>query len=636
MIRIWHDNALRWMPLWLPITMLNTSVLLGVVLWKRSSDAGDPQPPTSWLLLILWLAIAFYIVFGHVRTRCQPIEMSLPIPSVALWRRHLAAVFLAGTVVMAGSLAVLALHAALLAKIDRQPALHVPYSVLIGPLLGGLLLAAAIVNSVDPALQQLRGRPAYWARVAVGLVGIPVLLLALLPWPWASSALCLLLAVVLSGKTLGSLPSTYRLVPMTPSTAAMDTPDRASTEHSRSRLQVYRTLFNIVHTAPPWKQLTPWMIYGFSALMGFVLAGGIDRWKEVPEIRVLYLPFGSYMLFAGIGVLSYNLYRLDPLPVPRKALLAVLTLPGMLFYCAGYAAGWWSQATAPESSPPIDFKIRQIRVDSDGPGRQRELKTMVWVDVQPRHMKLLLGGEPPRLTTPWGESHDAWSESLFEGSSLRIYNPYNTSEETSADFEALMLSRAISDVYGQAIPPQELRERYFIVENDQLLDLAHYRQASEDFRQGRLRAATAPILPLFEDYPDLEIPTKGPETAVYMLLVLVPSLLLTAVFLRSFRADHSSRFIRGVYWAGLAIPMLGLLAQAFLSVFGLFSLEAARGFLEIPIRFLGSHPISWLLTWIVVAAAILASYWLALRQLLRAEIPASPINCSLVKWGTED
>jgi len=637
MIRIWHDDALRWLPLWLTITMLNTSVLLGVVLWRRATGIENLQPPTAWFLIILWLAVAFYILFGNVRTRCQRIEMTLPIPSAALWRRHLAAVFLAGATVLAGSLVVLVLHAQMMSKVGQLRLLDIPYSTLVGPLLAGLFLAAVLVNSVEPGLQKLRGRRNYWALVVGSLVGIPLLLLFLIRWPLASIGLCLTLAIAVFHQARRSLPEAFRLVPATAAAASTERTAAATTDQAGSRWQVYRTLFKILHTAPPWKQFTPWMLYVFVALMGFVLAGGIDRWMEAADMRFLYLPFGSYMLFAGIGILTYNLYRLDPLPVSRRTILAVLTLPGLIFYCAGYAGGWWALTTAPNPSPLVDFHLQEVRVEvdlhGDADAKPRELRTMVWVEVDSSFMGATLAGGPPTLKAPWGESHEAWSEELFRGSSALMYNPYNTAEEATADFEALMLSRAIEDVYGRTIPPTDLRDRYFVVENDRVVALKPDLLAVEpDYRVVRPRQG----LPLQEDYPDLLAPPKGPETAIYMLLVLVPWLLLTALFLRSFRADHSNRFIRGTYWAGLAIPMLGLLSQVFLSVFGLFSPAAGRGFLAIPIRSLGSNPASWLLTWIVAIAVTLACYRLALLQFEKAEIPTSPINCSLVNWGMEE
>jgi len=639
MIRIWHYEAMRWLPLWLTFTMLNTSFLLGIVLWRQATRADDLQPPVAGLLIILWFAIAFYIVFGKVRTRCQRLEMTLPIRSRTLWRRHLAAVLLAGATVLAGSMGVLALHTILLFRAGRQQMLEIPYTTLIGPLLGGLFLAVALVSSVEPGLQKLRGERAYWALVLGSLVAIPLLLLLLIQWPWISAGLCTALAIVVAHRTQKALPAAYRLVPATASRASARESVAASTDQPRSRWRTYRTLFNILHTAPPWKQLTPWLVYGFGALMGFVSAGGIDRWMETGELRILYLPFGSYMLFAGIAILTYNLYRLDPLPIPRRTILAVLTLPGLVFFCLGYAAGSWARLTSPSPSSMVNFNVQQVHVEVDrdeGKGaRPTEVRTMVWVEVDPSFMGLTLSGEAPTLTTPWGESHEAWSEEIFKGSAAILFNPYNTSEETTPEFEALMLSRAIEDIYGRTIPPDELSDRYFAIERDRLVSLKAYRKAGQEHLRGTL---TRPIIgfPLLEDYPELTAPPRGPETPVYLLLVLVPWLLLTAIFLRAFRAAHSSKYIRGVYWAGLAIPMLGMLSQVFLSVFGLFSPEAGHSFLAITIRSLGSSPTSWLLTWVVAIAIVLVCYRLALRQFERAEIPTSPINFSLVNWGMEE
>jgi len=370
------------------------------------------------------------------------------------------------------------------------------------------------------------------------------------------------------------------------------------------------------------------------------VGGGIERWMAAEDVRILYLPFGSYMLFAGIGVLSYNLFRLDSIPVPRRTILAVLVLPGLFFYCAGYASGMWARTAGAYPSQLVNFNIQRSRVevglDDSERAKPTEIIRMVWVEVDSRFMGMSWSGEVPTLTSPWGESHEAWHEELLRGAAPVLYNPYNTSEETSPEFEALMLSRAIEDVYGRTIPPDELQDRYFVVEDGELVTLRAYREAGNIYTPGYREKWPIQGFPLLEDYPDLVAPPKGPETSVFLALVLVPSLLLTAMFLGSFKATHSSKYIRGVYWAGLAIPMLGMLSQVFLAAFGFFSPEAGRGFLAILIRSLGTSPLFWASTWLVCLASVTASYWLALRRFERAEIPSSPINCSLVDWGTED
>jgi len=607
MNRIWHDAASRRLPLWLTITMMNTSVLLGVVLWRQASQARNLQPPLIQLQGILWLAIALYLLAGNVRTRCQRLEMTLPVPALALWRRHLTAVFLTGSLVLAGSVGVLVLHAVMIAKVGRERVLEIPYLTLLGPLLAGLLLAAALIDSVEPGLWKLRGRRAYWALAVGSLVGILALLLLLHRWPWIATAVCLVLAVAVIRRALRSLPAAYRLEPLTAAPATGEVDVAATTTRPVSQWQIYKILFNVLHTTPPWKQFTPWMLYFFVVLMGFIMAGGLSRWIDAQDLRFLYIPMGSYMLLAGVGILTYHLYRLDPLPVSRRKLFAVLTLPGLLIFCGGYAAGWLAVTTDPDPAPLVDYKVEE----------SREVGTMVWVEPAQAFMGVSLGGEPPTLSASWGESHEAWSQELFRGLSALMYNPYNTVEETTADFEALMGSQAIQRVYGTIIPPAEIRDRYFVVENNRVVGL----------KEGGFT--------LLADYPDLEAPSGGPETPVYMVLVLVPSLLLTAFFVRSFRAHRSNKYIRGMYWIALAVLMGALVGQVVLSVLGIFDPEAGRGFLEVFIHRLGSTPLTLGLTWLISIGFIFGSYWLALVQFERAEIPASPVNCSLMDFGKE-
>ncbi len=79
MNRIWNDGALKRLPLWLAITAMTTSVLLGLVLWRHASRSHNADLPADQLLAVLWLAIAVYLLAGDVRTRCGRLELTLPI-----------------------------------------------------------------------------------------------------------------------------------------------------------------------------------------------------------------------------------------------------------------------------------------------------------------------------------------------------------------------------------------------------------------------------------------------------------------------------------------------------------------------------------------------------------------------------
>ena len=119
---------------------------------------------------------------------------------------------------------------------------------------------------------------------------------------------------------------------------------------------------------------------------------------------------------------------------------------------------------------------------------------------------------------------------------------------------------------------------------------------------------------------------------VYLALVMVPGLLLIAFTAHSFRANRSNSYIRAMYWVGLGLLLGALIGQVLLDVFGVFDSEAARGFLAVFIQRLGTSPLSWILTWVVSLGAIVASYRVALAQFVKAEIPASPLNCSFIDF----
>jgi hypothetical protein len=294
----------------------------------------------------------------------------------------------------------------------------------------------------------------------------------------------------------------------------------------------------------------------------------------------------------------------------------------LLIFTGGYLAGRLFLTTDPTPTAMVDYKVQDQHLEFDlkeGPGAEpREVETMVWVEVDSAFMGVSLKGEAPILTSPWGESHEAWSVELVSGLAPVLYNPYNTGEETTADFEALMASRAIADIYGETIAPEVIRERFFVIENNRVVGLE-----SNEFN------------PL-ADYPEIKARSRGPETPVYLVLVMVPALLFTAFFVRSFRAEHSTAYIRGMYWVGLSVLLAILIGQSILAIFDVFDPDTGRGFLAVLIRQLGSSPLTSIVTWLVSFGLIAACYRIALAQFERAEIPARPINCSFMDFSKSD
>ena len=114
--QIGRDRALRSAPLWIVVTALNTSVLMGVIAMRNARD-DSPSFPSSELTLVLGLALAVYLLAGGVRSRCRRIDMTLPLSTRNLWTVHSIATLLAGLLVILASAGVLLAHMSILSRL---------------------------------------------------------------------------------------------------------------------------------------------------------------------------------------------------------------------------------------------------------------------------------------------------------------------------------------------------------------------------------------------------------------------------------------------------------------------------------------------------------------------------------------
>ena len=603
-LRVWRDGAVRSLPVWLLIALATGNALAAVIV-LRAVRAGTAQVPPYQLILTLWLPITIYLLFGRTRARCHRLDLALPIPARELWLSHSIALVFAAATILATVGGLLAGNSLLLTRLTHSQATGLGLQALLPPIAAALLLAIVLVQQFQPGSWKLLGDARYWTLLVVGLAAILACLLLLSSRPWVATSLFLVLAALLARRVWSSLPPSFELTPedgKARGDARVAGAEQALASAPVGTATILRILFKVLHNAPPWRQAMPFVFYSFVLLMGFFLSGALEIWVDAGEARSMNLPLGSYILFAGAGLLTYQLYRLDSLPIRRRTLFHILTLPTLLIFCLGWAGGRLLLATA-DPRPLVEYRIA---------GAQQ------WVEVDPGFMELSTTGETAILTSPWGESHAARQQPLFRGSSASLYSPFNTPEKSSARFEALMTSRAIERIYGEVIPYTEILERYFQVEGDDLVGLV------------------GGGLTLLADYPELAAPPRGPETPFYLAVILVPWLLLLALFARSFRATSSVRLIRWVYWAGLLALMSLLIGQLVLSLAGGYDPEAAHGFLEIFVRWLGSHPLAPAAIWTGGLAAIVLAYRLAQEQFRRAELPTTPIQCALVDWGRSD
>ena len=106
-----------------------------------------------------------------------------------------------------------------------------------------------------------------------------------------------------------------------------------------------RLVSRIIYNAPPLGAATSWIMFPFIAIIGMALSGIFDVWiDDVEVLRLMWLPFGAYGLFSLVGPLTYRLNSLDPLPIGRRFIFALLTLPALLAFCLGYGLSGGRQA----------------------------------------------------------------------------------------------------------------------------------------------------------------------------------------------------------------------------------------------------------------------------------------------------
>ncbi|MGB5516684.1 MAG: hypothetical protein WBP36_19385 [Thermoanaerobaculia bacterium] len=607
--QIGRDRALRSVPLWIVVTALNSSVLMGVIAMRIARDEST-RLPTRELALVLGLALAVYLLAGGVRSRCRRIDLALPLSTRNLWMVHSIATFLAGFLTLLASAAVLAAHMSILSRIS---AFSGGGKVLVGlcaQLAAIWFLAVMVMQSYRTDLWKPTGRRAILASLATA---VGVVILAAIP---EGSSPSLTIVPIVVGVTLGyralrKLPDCLSLWPSEVSTRSSEpaTPELAQTSDSLqpgsqglSRLApwtlVARTLF---HT-PPWGAATGWIALLFIAGLGFLMSGVLRAWQPDADVRLWVAAMTVYMLVAFFAPLTFRLPTMDPLPVSRRLLFALLVLPAVFSLILGYAAGWLTQRYLGDTTRAVQYRVEIPHY---------------WVSIPYSNLEIAWDGEVPELTSPWGETHPASSSTLFRGSKAALYSPFNTPDESSAAFEALLTSRAIESVYGTSILHEEILERYFEEDADKVVGL----------KRGGLT--------LKEDYPNLGEPAVQRQFLALMALVLVPWFLLLAVFLRTFRADLSDRTRQVTFGSLLGLPMALMVGQLVMAATGFARPDVLRGTLEVLLRQATSSTPATVTLSIACLALVIVSYLLAQRQLVKAEIPMTPTKFALLDFSQE-
>jgi len=591
-----RDEALRGWPVWLLVTSLNASAIAGLLV-LRAVERRSPVPGGS-LLLAAWIGVALYLAFGRTRTRARPFHLTLPLSARRLWLGHVAAVVLmAGAVALAGVALELA-HPRMLAG---RVALEVRPLALAAHLLAGAALATVLLQLASPQRARIPLSAGYALWALAVLVAVPALLVFLAPQGAAWSLLTLAAAVAIGGWELATLPPAFSLVPR--EAAPARAPDASlgapGAGRAASRWIVAAALFRGASAGA-----LDWMSVPITMLFAFVIGGGVMLLgMDAVDLRYAYVPMLSYLLFSAIAPRLGRLHHLDPLPVPRRILFALLVVPCFAACVAGYGLGAFAAGRAARRAELVGFPAT---------GEVHSVTVPMWA------RRIAWEGRPPAVVSPWGESHVPLAWPLWRGSRAVLYSPFSAPRGSSREYVAWQLSRAVEAVYGRRVPGDEIADRYLVTGAD-----------------GRVVPRAGARL-LSGDDPRLSPVGGGPMFAVLMALVCVPWLLLVALLLRAYRAGVSDARRQGLFWGLAVLVVVFFVGQAAAVIAGLARPWLATALVEIPVRALGESAAATVAAWVSGAALLFVAYRLAESQFARMEIPVRPIRFTLIELARSE
>ncbi len=580
--QISRDDAVRTLGLWLLATAVHASVLTTLTFWYLA-DRGPsetPLPALSMGLLLGWFLLAPYLAFGRTHRRCSELELVLPLAAGRLWLRHVAAVVLGGTLILALAGAVVGLWMANV-EVGRRFAADLAAGRLAASLGLGLVLAVLILEGAQPSRHRAsRSRGGYGLRLVAAVAGVPALLLglSLLPFGWTLAVAAMTLG--LGWLTWRSLPPAFALA----SAAVAEAPPRrgAWAGASASRGGRLPLLIRLAAGPPLWRTFFSLLVFGVLFLSGLASAvTGNDA------LRLLFTPLVAAALLTAVAPWLAQVPCYDPLPISRRILFAVMVAAVLGSVAANYGIGRWAT---------VAVERREARIQLLGRGQHLRLRLPL------EYLEIARDGRPPEITTPWGETFTPPAHKPFAGSPAVLYSPFSLPRASSPEFVALQLAGAVEAVYGHRMAPREIRQRYLEVTD-----------GGVRFRGGRFA--------LLDDHPGLRPRPEGPLLPAVLVLVGVPWLILLALVLPAFRSGWSQARYRKL---SVVLTVAVGLALAADSLIGhqVLDLTAGIGLLEVFLRRLGASTAGTLAVWGVSAALLAAAYLLAEAAFRRAELPA--------------
>jgi hypothetical protein len=474
-----RDHAFRviwpWCLMGIIVSTIGMTVVRDVMARRGSLDIPLHDSAFAIVAVAVWFLVAFYLLYGNVAARGGRFHLSLPIPVRRLWLSHLLSLVLGMSAIFAVALAFVAARNGLAGVRPLVSPLIVITSLRV---VSVLVLALGLVQLLKPGLQEIPMRPTTVAYlVVVGAFDL-IVLVAISRVPPVFAVIPLAIGLGVLAFVYLSLPASLSIVPRepergladvgraapvdtgaaatatafrTPGGSAWGAPDEWSGARAapaawvaparaagrRRRRLVHRTVLGLL-----MRHWGVWLYAPWALFIGFYLSGAWPDGMSGPVFVAVAWACMNGPFVHGVG----RLQAIDHLPVSRRLFFAYLTIPAFAVVVIGLALGsfvgrgvikedWlWDRFLRiegrPERAVPYDF------------------------------LEIAWDGEPPPVTSPWGEEHEPWRRSVFGQSDVVVYRPYDTPPGASREFIAHQIGRALRAVYGSGFPADEVERRY--------------------------------------------------------------------------------------------------------------------------------------------------------------------------------
>lgn len=578
-----RDATFRSLGTWLPLSIISTLVLFGVLaaLVETKGEFDSIRTATIAVALILWTGTVFYFFLGNLERRCHDMDLALPLSARRLWLAHNLTVILGGLIALGLSAAAGFSVLALLTQAGEIQGIAVDRLSLLLYLPGAFVLMVAIVQGQRPAQRDAPAGRRGILTTLLAIVGMGAFMALLMSLPPIFAVIPFMMAAIVMRRTWSLLPSTFMLVghELSPgpgnSTSAIHTWD-ASRLTSATRGIHWMLLRSYALIPKIWFLLAITMIYAVALADGGQLI--FDN-----EVRFLFLPLTVYMLLAVTPVVLNQLFFVDNLPVGRKVLFRYLVGPPLTVLL-------------------LALLFVEVAHQGEVQGRvvyEYSKRGEFYMTTVPDRFWKATDQSTTTIVAPWGESHEAFDDKILKGMTTHLYSPFSTPRESSPRFVAWQLSRAVEEVYGRTISVAEIEAQLTV---DQAGRVVPREEGLAFLADSSLRARS-----------------KGPVGPLLYGVTLTMWFLLLAYFLGTYRIGipeaQRKRAMMLIFGSLLGFLVL----QVGLAILDYFEPDMVVRYLEIRMMELAQNPAAVGLLWLACLSAVGGSWFVARRVFERVE-----------------